>query len=65
MGEDDASVFTRIAHGRVSASWGFEATAPARDFRDQYCARAGQGDLGLAQLLALGQIAQHLKDLAQ
>jgi len=30
---------TRIAHGRVSASWGFEATAPASEFRDQYLAR--------------------------
>ena len=43
MGEDDASVFTRIAHERVSASWSYEATAPASEFRDQYCARARHG----------------------
>ena len=28
-----------IAHGRMSVSWGVEATATAHDFRDQYCAR--------------------------
>ena len=39
----DASASKRIAHGRVGASWGVEATAPANDFRDQYCARARHG----------------------
>ena len=33
----------RIAHGRVSASWSYEATAPASEFTDKYCARARHG----------------------
>ena len=43
----DARANTRIAHGRVSPSWGVEATAPASEFRDQYCARARHGLLRL------------------
>jgi hypothetical protein len=51
MGEDDAYVATRIASERVSVSWGFEATTPAIDFRDQYCARARRGLFRLAYRL--------------
>ena len=40
--------FTRIAHGRVSASWSYEATAPASDFREQYRAQARHGLFRLA-----------------
>ena len=37
----EKSDFTRIAHRRVSASWGLEANKP--DFLDQYCACARHG----------------------
>ena len=33
----------RIAHGRVGGRWGAEATAPASEFREQYCAQARDG----------------------
>ena len=35
----DASANKRIAHGRVSASWSHEATAPTSEFPDKYRAR--------------------------
>jgi len=36
----NASVTKRIAHGRVSASWSYEANKP--DFQDQYCVCASR-----------------------
>ena len=39
----DASANKRIAHGRVSASWSHEATAPTSEFPDKYRARARRG----------------------
>ena len=51
----DASITIHFAGAPASASWGFEASAPAKDFRDQYCARTGQGDLGRALLLSAAE----------
>lgn len=49
----------------MSASWGVEATAPASEFRDQYCARARHGLLRLGFLLSSGEALENLSNLAK
>lgn len=47
----------------MSASWGVEATTPASEFRDQYCARARHGLLRLGFLLSSGEALENLSNL--
>ena len=54
-------VWLHIAPAPASVSWSVETTAPASQFRDQYCARAGQGHLRLALLQILAAVTQNLK----
>ena len=53
MGKKDALATTLIAHKRAGASWAVEATAPASELREQYCARAGHGLFRLAVIVNL------------
>ena len=55
-------VWLHIAPAPASVSWSVETTAPASQFRDQYCARAGQGHLRLALLKIHVEVTQNFKD---
>ncbi len=49
----------------MSASWGVEATAPASEFRDQYCVRARHGLLRLGFFSSMGRTLKILIDCSK